>query len=114
MKTLKGQSLLELAAVITLIAVAIFFAGPTVIRGVNAHFKIWDDSIQDSYSDPFQETNVALLSTTCTCSDTIGGVGTRCGVSPCKTNEHLETRICSPAGCAQALNDPAHWTVKCV
>jgi hypothetical protein len=101
----KGQSLLELAAVITLVTLGIFFVGPTVIRGVNAHFKFWDESIQDSYSDPLQKApplQNGEMPTNCICSDWQEAVGQRCGVSPCAPTEHLATKVCNPAGCGQA------------
>jgi hypothetical protein len=106
MCTRKGQSLLELTAVITLVTLGIFFAGPTIIRGINAHFKLWDDSIQDSYSDPMKKAPLEPTAINCTrdciCSEIIGNPGERCGLSNCKATQRLESKICNPATCGDA------------
>lgn len=114
-----AQSTLELIAVIMLVAATIFIGGPTIIRGVNAHFKIWDDSVQDSYKDPLKQAPPQNLPTDCVCDPPIGGPGLRCGVSPCAPTEHLETVLCNPVGCGAALgiteqtcvNDPICCTI---
>src|ERR1041385_188555 len=105
MRNTRGQSLLELAAVITLVTLGIFFAGPTIIRSINAHFKLWDDSIQDSYTDPMQKPPLiqdGSIPSTCVCTDWQWAAGQRCGVSPCNPQEHLESKLCNPAGCGLA------------
>src|SRR5689334_12161300 len=98
MRNQKGQSILEITAVITLVTIVIFFAGPTVIRSINAHFKLWDDSIQDSYNDPLKE--APPLNETLNCKFEWAGSG--CNVFPCKATEHLERLLCNPATCCEA------------
>ncbi len=108
MRNKTGQSILELTAVITLVTLGVFFAGPTIIRGINAHFKLWDDSIQDSYTDPMEKADPlvnAEMPFNCVCTDFLGGVGQNCGVSPCGPRFRLEYKQCSPTGCGQARGE---------
>lgn len=88
---------------IMLVAATIFIGGPTIIRGVNAHFKIWDDSVQDSYKDPLKQGPPISLPTNCVCDPPIGGPGLRCGAGICPETMHLETILCNPVGCGAAL-----------
>lgn len=99
----RAQSILELIAMIMFIAATIFIGGPTIIRGVNAHFKLWDDTVQDSYRDPLHEAPPVTMPTDCVCDPPIGGPGLRCGIAPCSNTQRLETSLCNPAGCGPAL-----------
>ncbi len=101
-----AQSILELIAMIMFVAATIFIAGPTIIRGINAHFKIWDDSVQDSYKDPLKQSPPINLPSDCICDPPIGGLGQRCNASPCGPTERLETTLCNPVGCGAALGIP--------
>ncbi len=47
-----GQASIEYATVIIVTTLAIVIVGPTVIRGVNAMFKVYGDNVQDSIDDP--------------------------------------------------------------
>ena len=51
MKTIKGQSIIEYSALVVLIIVAITVMGPYVLRSINAHFKLWQEAIDDSVND---------------------------------------------------------------
>lgn len=102
----RAQSILELVAMIMFIAAVIFIGGPTIIRGVNAHFKIWDDSVQDSFSDPLKQAplnSVTGLPTNCVCDPPIGGPGQRCNIGSCPRTQRLVTTLCNPVGCGSTL-----------
>ncbi|MBL8013035.1 MAG: hypothetical protein JNN05_04230 [Candidatus Omnitrophica bacterium] len=114
----RAQSILELVAMIMFIASVIFIGGPTIIRGVNAHFKIWDESVQDSFSDPLHQAPISSVNgipTNCVCDTPIGGPGTRCSLGPCPNTQRLVTTLCNPVGCGttigiteeQCIDDPA-------
>lgn len=111
MKKNLAQSTLELVAMILFIAATIFIGGPTIIRGINAHFKIWDDSVQDSYNDPLKQAPQQNLPADCVCDPPMGGPGLRCGISPCLPTERLETILCNPVGCGAALGINENYCV---
>ncbi|MFA5059297.1 MAG: hypothetical protein WC676_01540 [Candidatus Omnitrophota bacterium] len=48
----KSQSIIEFSVVIVLVLAGIILMGPSTIRGINAHFKSWQDSGHDSMKDP--------------------------------------------------------------
>lgn len=48
----KAQSILEYIAIAMLLMTALIVMGPFLKNSVNAHFKILDESIQDSASEP--------------------------------------------------------------
>lgn len=111
MKKNHAQSTLELIAMILFIAATIFIGGPTIIRGINAHFKLWDDSVQDSYNDPLKQAPQQNLPADCQCDPPMGGPGLRCGISPCLPTERLETILCNPVGCGAALGINENYCV---
>ncbi len=51
----RSQSLIELTTLIVLIVVGIILIRPYVIRAVNAHFKTWEETIEDSTKEELQE-----------------------------------------------------------
>jgi hypothetical protein len=55
MRLLKGQSIIEYVMIIILVMTGIIVAGPYLLRSVNAHFKLWDDTVQDSFDDRIVE-----------------------------------------------------------
>jgi hypothetical protein len=99
----RAQSILELVAMIMFVAATIFIGGPTIIRGINAHFKLWDDSVRDTYNDPLKQGSPQNLPTDCICDPPIGGPGLRCDVDPCPPTQRLVTVLCNPVGCGAAL-----------
>jgi|GEM_PF-4133820 len=107
----QAQSTLELIAVITFVTVAILVVGPTVIRGINAHFKLWDDTIQDSYNDPMNKASKPTTSPTCTCSGWQGSAPSQCDASFCGPKQRYEYKSCDPPNCQtpseQCVDDPA-------
>ncbi len=46
-----GQSLIEYSLIALLVILGIVVMGPYVLRSINAHFKIWDEEIQDSHNE---------------------------------------------------------------
>ncbi len=48
-----GQSLIEYSLIVLLVILGIVVMGPYVLRSINAHFKIWDEEIQDSHNERF-------------------------------------------------------------
>ncbi|MFA5059296.1 MAG: hypothetical protein WC676_01535 [Candidatus Omnitrophota bacterium] len=48
----KSQSIIEFSVVVVLVLAGIILMGPSTIRGINAHFKSWQDSASDSMKDP--------------------------------------------------------------
>lgn len=103
--------MLELVAMILFIGATIFIGGPTIIRGINAHFKLWDDSVQDSYNDPLTQAPQQNMPADCVCDPPIGGPGLRCGISPCPRTRRLETILCNPVGCGVALGITENYCV---
>lgn len=102
----RAQSILELVAMIMFIAAVIFIGGPTIIRGVNAHFKLWDESVQDSFSDPLKQAPIPSVSgipTNCVCDPPIGAPGTRCSLGSCPNTQRLVTTLCNPVGCGTSI-----------
>lgn len=51
----KGQNTLEYTTIILVVAAGIIVMGPYVIRSVNAHFKSWEDAVNDAVNDPMEE-----------------------------------------------------------
>ena len=49
----QGQSLIEYALIATIVIFGIVMMGPYVLRSIQAHFKMWDDQIQDSHNERF-------------------------------------------------------------
>ena len=47
----RGQSIIEYCTLAMLIIVGTIVMGPYVIRSVNAHFKLWQESVDDSIND---------------------------------------------------------------
>ena len=52
-KEQRGQHLIEYALIATIVLFGIMIMGPYVLRSINAHFKMWDDQIQDSHNERF-------------------------------------------------------------
>ena len=80
--------------------------GPVVLRSVNAHFKLWDDGMQDSFHETFHQApvnNVPPISTNCTCQpDFTLGCPSACGsvtVGSCGPTQLVYQHNCLPQGC---------------
>ena len=58
---------MEYCVITALIAAGIAMMGPYVIRSVNAYFKGWEDSVEDSVNDPLEYTGAAIPRGGCVC-----------------------------------------------
>ena len=47
----KGQSFIEYSIIAVLVILGVVVMGPYVLRSINAHFKMWDDQVQDSHNE---------------------------------------------------------------
>jgi len=43
----KGQSIFEYSALAMLVVVGVIVMGPYIVRSIGAHFKLWQESIDD-------------------------------------------------------------------
>ena len=43
--------MIEYALIVTIVIFAIMVMGPYVLRSINAHFKMWDDQVQDAHNE---------------------------------------------------------------
>ncbi|MBI4309633.1 MAG: hypothetical protein HY591_04810 [Candidatus Omnitrophica bacterium] len=106
----KGQSTIELAAIAVLVITGIIVGGPYVLRSIQAHFKLWSHSVQESTDDHLiepQDVNIDLPPCTFT------WVPGSCGASGCKKTERVYSKNSTPAGCDFGLKcevDPACCT----
>ena len=75
----RGQSIIEYTLIAVLVILGIVIMGPYVLRSVNAHFKLWDDGVQDSFKEKIHQApvnDVPDISLTCKCpTDTQGDCG---------------------------------------
>ncbi len=91
----QAQSTLEWTVIAFLVMLGILVGGPYVLNSVKAHFKLFDDSIQDSASDRFIQTNIDIEPQDCKC-ELEGGI---CGDQGCQPLERAKKRVCIPQGC---------------
>ncbi len=61
--TQKAQSTIEFSTLIILVTLGLIVMSPYIIRSVNAHLKTWEDSVDDSISDPLQNAPATGLGT---------------------------------------------------
>ena len=91
--------MIEYALIAVLVILGIVFMGPYALRSVNAHFKMWDEGVQDSSKELITQApigDVPFINATCTCS-----TSTSCG-SPtglCAAYQLEEDYSCTPVGC---------------
>jgi hypothetical protein len=96
----KGQSIVEYALIASLVIFGIVFMGGYVLRSINAHFKLWDEGVQDSFSEFInQSQNVPVLNVDCQCSQVNGTCGCNTAGCPCPSNEREIDTVCSPQAC---------------
>jgi hypothetical protein len=99
-----GQSIIEYMFIAVLIILGIVFMGPYVLRSINAHFKLWDENVQDSATENIAQApanSVPYIPPNCTCTNT-GSPPANCGVSPCAPNQYYTSHSCDPQGCDDA------------
>ena len=74
--------------------------GPYVLRSVGAHFKLWDESVQDSFTEKLTQVpvnNVPNIPLNCNCTTTAGSCGS--STSLCAGNQREYEHTCSIQGC---------------
>jgi len=99
----RGQSIIEYSLIAILVLLGIVYMGPYVLRSIDAHFKLWDDSAQDSFTENITQApvnEIVFTPPTCNCSYVDGGCGnpTQCG-----SGYHILNLVCSansPQGCS--------------
>jgi len=104
----RAQSLIEFMLLVTLVAAAVIIMGPYVIRSWNANMKMWDDSVQDSFTDPIGNvppTGLEVPECNCQyvapCDDE-----PCCGVESCGPLQRSLIWLCDPLNCAVEPNPP--------
>ncbi len=96
----RGQSMIEYVLIAVLVILGIVIMGPYVLRSVNAHFKLWDYSVQDSFTETLTQAPVNAItniSTNCTCTTSAGSCGS--SLSQCAANQREYDHTCNPQGC---------------
>ncbi len=97
----KGQSIFEYTAMAMLIIVGVIVMGPYITRSLGAHFKLWQESVDDSVNDRMQSVPINITPD-CVCSGDIQG---GCGGhfqrenKTCAPNERYHSTKCSPPAC---------------
>jgi hypothetical protein len=113
----QGQSIVEYALIAILVILGIVFMGGYVLRSVNAHFKLWDEGVQDSFKENINQASlndVPLISTNCQCTPTPENCGSsQADASLCGPNQREVDFSCNTPGCnglagnATCENDPS-------
>ena len=110
-----GQSIVEYALIAILVILGVVFMGPYVLRSVNAHFKLWDDGVQDSITEHLTQAPVGAIppiDINCHCTKVPAAT---CGNSQtgasCPPNTREVDNFCTPQGCNPVVTpstcDPA-------
>jgi len=94
----RAQSTIEMALVVVLVILGVIVTGPYVLRSINAHFKLWDDSVQDSFDDHLIQATkeqINIILPPCSCHWVAGS----CGAQGCNKTERVYAKACTPSGC---------------
>jgi len=97
-----GQSIIEYLLITILVIIGVVVMGPYVIRSTNAHFKLWDEGIQDSYKEHITQASrndVPAITSNCVCTDTMGDCGNSGAGSQCAATERVWNHNCVPQYC---------------
>ena len=98
-----GQSIIEYVLIAVLVILGVVLMGGYVLRSTNAHFKFWDDGVQDSFQEKLIQANqntVPFIPTNCTCTDSALGCGLATPTSQCAGDERTYGHTCLPnPGC---------------
>jgi hypothetical protein len=98
----KGQSIIEYTFLAMIVLATVMVMGPYFIRSINAHFKLWQESIDDSINDRMQKVPSNITPPKCTCSGYVNG---ECGGhfqtsnTTCPVNQRYQYTQCSPPTC---------------
>lgn len=109
-----GQSIIEYVLIAILVILGIVLMGPYVLRSVNAHFKLWDDGVRDSFKENITQapvSDVPDLPTNCSCHEVASSSCGSSASSGCAAYQRIVNDICSIQGCdrqplSSCINDP--------
>ncbi len=93
--------------------------GPYVLRSTNAHFKLWDESVQDSSTENITQApanGIPIIISNCTCTDSAGScggslTGLQCGGNQRNYNHNCTPLLCDGAPASYCQDDPLCCTV---
>jgi len=113
----RGQSIIEYTLIAVLVILGILFMGPYVLRSVNAHFKLWDEGVQDSFKEnlnqaPVNDVPTNDINTNCKCWDEISNScgstspTSQCGANQRIVNHHCSIQYCDGAPLSSCKYDP--------
>jgi len=99
-----GQSIIEYAMIAILVILGTVVMGPYVLRSVNAHFKLWNDSTKDSFEENTIQAPVSVIphiDTNCTCTSTPKDCGSSSNINQgsCGPGQRIIEHDCSIQGC---------------
>ncbi|MBF0504770.1 MAG: hypothetical protein HQL14_06680 [Candidatus Omnitrophica bacterium] len=103
--TRRGQSIVEFTLIAILVILGIVFMGPYVLRSINAYFKLWDTSVQDSFEEKLQQapvSDVPDILANCTYVSTNEGCGISVAGATCGAGYSAWTLVDNPQGCSGA------------
>ena len=106
----RGQSIIEYALIAVLVILGIVVMGPYVLRSVGAHFKLWDEGVQDSFTENLTQApvnNVPFINATCNCSYQPGGCGSSQSGATCAANQRIYNLVCSIGSVQGCSSEPA-------
>ncbi len=93
----KGQSVVEYVTIAILIMAGIVIGGPFLLNSFRAHFKMYDDSVQDSFSENIRQDPTAPAGA-CSCE---AWSPRGCGEGGCSAYQRFYIRSCSGGlGCS--------------
>lgn len=110
-----GQSIIEYIFIAILIILGIVIMGPYVLRSVSAHFKLWDESVQDSSTENITQAPASAMpkiNTNCTCTadqpGSCGGSenGLQCGSTQKSWSHNCTPLLCDGAPASYCKDDP--------
>lgn len=95
--------MVEYALIAVLVILGIVVMGPYVLRSVNAHFKLWDEGVQDSFTENITQAPVGSVPhiplNNCVCNPSAGSCGSGQAGSPCGPGYREHNYNCNPQGC---------------
>ena len=97
-----GQSMIEYSLIAFLVVVGVVVMGPYALRSVGAHFKLWDESVQDSISENITQAPVgdAHITSNCPpCTNTKTSCGSSLAGSQCSATQMGYAHTCNPQFC---------------
>ena len=104
--------MIEYALIAVLVILGIVFMGPYVLRSVNAHFKLWDESVQDSFTENITQAPISVIPNipiNCKCTNSNGGcgggVGSQCGANQQTINHNCNPELCDGAPLSSCVID---------